>query len=74
MPDAIGGRGMRPGMYIDKAEIIATLRSKGLHDRADWVDRNLLPLVDVHKNNALLQMLGIDPAAMSAVDVASPQV
>ncbi len=58
-------------MYIDKAEIVATLRSRGLQDRADWVDRELPPIVDTHKNGALLRMLNIDPAAMSPVDAAS---
>lgn len=57
-------------MYIDKAEIVATLRSRGLHARADWVDRELPPAVDVDRNHALLQMLGIDTAAISPADVA----
>lgn len=57
-------------MHIDKAEIIKTLRSRGLHAKADWVDRELPELVDTHKNSALLEMLGVDPA-MSPVDVAS---
>ncbi len=60
-------------MYIDKAEIVATLRSRGLQDRADWVDRELPRIVDTHKNGALLRMLNIDPAAMSPVDAASQQ-
>jgi hypothetical protein len=49
-------------MQLDKAEIIGVLRSRGLHARADWVDRELPDLVDTYKNNALLQMLGVDPA------------
>jgi hypothetical protein len=56
---------------IDKAEIVATLRSRGLQDRADWVDRELPDIVDTYKNGALLRMLDIDPAMMQAVDVAS---
>lgn len=56
-------------MHINKAEIIAILRSRGLHDRADWVDRELPRVVDTYKNGSLLRMLHIDPAAMSAVDV-----
>lgn len=59
---------MGPEMYIDKAEIVTTLQSRGLHARAGWVERALPLLVDVHKNAALLQMLDIDPAAMSPVD------
>ena len=33
-------------MQIDKTEIVATLRSRGLDARADWVDRALPDLVD----------------------------
>jgi hypothetical protein len=58
-------------MHVARAEIIAILRSRGLLDRADWVDRDLPPVVDTHKNAALLRMLGIDPSTMSPVD-ASP--
>jgi hypothetical protein len=58
-------------MLIDKAEIISVLRSRGLHARADWVDRELPELVDTYKNGALLQMLDVDPAAIPPVDVAS---
>jgi hypothetical protein len=47
--------------YVDKAEIVATLRSRGLHARADWVDRELPHLVDTYRNAALLRTLDIDP-------------
>jgi hypothetical protein len=60
-------------MHIDKAEIIATLRSRGPHARAGWVDRELPRLVDTSKNDVLLQMLDIDAATMSPVEVASRQ-
>jgi hypothetical protein len=40
------------------------LRSRGLHDRADWVDRALPPVVDTHRNGSLLRMLHIDPTAI----------
>lgn len=56
---------------IHKAQIIANLRARGLEARADWVDRQLPDLVDVDKNSALLQTLGIDPATLTAVDVAT---
>ena len=46
-------------MYIDKAEIVATLRSRGLQDRADWVDRELPRIIDTHKNGALLRTLAL---------------
>jgi hypothetical protein len=58
-------------VQIDKAEIIATLRSRGLQDRADWVDRTLPQLVDTYRNGALLRMLDLDAATMTPVDVAS---
>jgi hypothetical protein len=60
-------------MYIDKAEIIKVLRSRELNGRADWVDRDLPDVVDTHKHSALLDMLGIDPAALTPVDVAARQ-
>ncbi len=57
-------------MYIHKADIVATLRSRGQDARADWVDRQLPGLVDTYKNASLLQMLDIDPATLPPVDVA----
>jgi hypothetical protein len=57
-------------MNIDKAEIVATLRSRGLQARADWVDRELPDIVDTYKNGALLRMLDIDPTTMQTGDVA----
>ena len=58
-------------MYIHKAGIISVLRSRGLHARADWVDRELPDLVDTYKNGALLEMLGVDPASLPPSTVAS---
>jgi hypothetical protein len=63
----------RNSVYIDKAEIISVLRSRGLNARADWVDRELPELVDTYKNAALLRMLGVDPAGLSPAHVASRQ-
>jgi hypothetical protein len=60
-------------MRVARAEIIAILRSRGLLDRADWVDRDLPPIVDTHKNGALLRMLDIDPSTMSPVDPSPSQ-
>jgi hypothetical protein len=51
-------------MHVDKAEIVAELRSRGLNDRADFVDRQLPRIVDTDKNGSLLRMLGVDPTAM----------
>ena len=60
-------------MYIDKTEIVSNLRSRGLGARADWVDRSLPQMVDINKNAALLQTLGIDLATMALVDAAEQQ-
>jgi len=59
-------------MRVDKAEIVAVLRSRGLLARADWVDRELPAIVDTDRNGALLRMLDIDTTAMSPVDAAPP--
>ena len=58
-------------MYIHKAGIISVLRSRGLHARADWVDRELPELVDTYRNAALLRTLAIDPASVAAAVPAS---
>lgn len=60
-------------MQIDRAEISTNLRSRGLQDRADWVDRTLPQIVDTYTNGALLRMLGIDPVTMTPVDVSTRQ-
>jgi hypothetical protein len=63
---------MNEPVYVDKAQVIAQLRARQLHARADWVDRELPGLIDTYENSALLQMLGIDLDAMGpAVIVAS---
>jgi len=51
---------MAEPVYVDKAEILAQLRYRQLHARADWVDRSLPALIDTHENAALLRMLGIE--------------
>jgi hypothetical protein len=61
--------GMSEPVYVDKAKVIADLRSRQLHARADWVDRELPGLIDTYKNSALLQMLGIDLDAMAPANV-----
>jgi hypothetical protein len=58
--------------YVQKAKIVAMLRSRGLQARADWVDRELPEDVDLYKNSALLQMLGFEPEVMAPVDAAPP--
>lgn len=70
--DAKGGVMTRP-VYVEKTVLVAMLRSRELHARAQWVDRELPGLVDTYKNAVLLQMLGIDPDAMSPVNATPPE-
>jgi hypothetical protein len=58
-------------LYVDKAKVVAQLRFRQLHARADWVDRELPVLIDTYKNAALLRTLGIDLDAMAPGDVAA---
>ncbi len=51
-------------MYVHKAEMIATLRSRGLSNGADWVDWELPELVDTYKHSGHFH---IDPAGPSPV-------
>jgi hypothetical protein len=53
-------------MNIDKADVIAVLRAEGANAKADWVDRHLPPLVDTDVNRALLEILEVDTAALTA--------
>jgi hypothetical protein len=53
-------------MNIDKSAIIAVLRARGLDAKADWVDRQLPPLVDTDLNRALLDMLEVEITALPA--------
>jgi hypothetical protein len=48
-------------VYVEKARVLAELRSRGLTARADWVDREMPDRIDAQKNSALLHMLGIAP-------------
>lgn len=51
--------------FVEKTEVVAALRSSGLHGRADWVDRELPALINTAENAALLRTLGIEVAALS---------
>jgi hypothetical protein len=55
--------------HIDKAKILAVLRDRGLHDRADWVDRQLPDEIDPHKNASILRMLRLDDDVLAAASV-----
>ena len=60
---------MSEPVYADKAKVVAQLRSRQLHAKADWVDRELPGLIDTYKNSALLEMLGIDLDAIAPANV-----
>jgi hypothetical protein len=65
---------MAGSTYIERELVTASLRSRDLHSRADWVDRQLPAVIDIVKNAALLRTLGIDLAAMSIPDSAHDEV
>jgi hypothetical protein len=52
---------------VDKQKILRVLRDRGLHARAEWVDRQLPARVDLEKNAGLLATLHI-----SSADLADP--
>lgn len=56
--------------YIDRAEVVTALNSRQLQARAGWVERELPRFIDVDKNHALLQTLGIDLDTIPRVDIA----
>lgn len=56
---------MTKAEYVDKAQVVANLRSRDLHSRADWVDRQLPALIDTFENASLLRTLGIDVSSVS---------
>lgn len=60
-------------VFIDKADIIASLRAAGRDGSAEWVDRQLPDLVDTHTNSALLQMLNIDLSTIPPVETSTPR-
>lgn len=45
---------------VEKTLVVATLRARHLHGRADWVDRQLPELIDTARNASLLRTLGIN--------------
>jgi len=44
--------------------VVATLRSRDLHRRADWVEKDLPALIDTTNHASLLRTLGIDADAL----------
>lgn len=56
-------------MKIDKAAVLAALRSKGQDARADFVDRQLPDVIDSDANAGLLRTLGLEPAELAVAVV-----
>ncbi|GAB7036661.1 MULTISPECIES: hypothetical protein [Catenuloplanes] len=56
---------MTTGTCVRKAVVVATLRARDLHGRADWVDKELPTLIDTATNASLLQTLGINLASLA---------
>ena len=50
---------------VKKDVVVATLRSRDLHGRADWVEKELPALIDTARNASLLRTLGINVDALT---------
>ena len=50
---------------VHKRKILQILRDRGLHARAEWVDRQLPERVDLEKNAGLLATLHISPSDLT---------
>jgi len=55
-------------MTISKAAVVAVLRGRGQHARADFVDRELPDRIDPLQHGGLLAMLRLDPADLAESD------
>jgi hypothetical protein len=56
---------MTAATCVRKTAVVATLRSRDLHGRADWVDKELPALIDTASNASLLQTLGVNVDALA---------
>jgi hypothetical protein len=57
-------------MIISKAAVLAVLRERGQHARADFVDRELSERIDLARHGGLLATLHLDPDKLAASDPA----
>jgi hypothetical protein len=57
---------MAEATCVKKTVVVATLRSRDLHGRADWVEKELPTLIDTARNASLLRTLGIDVDALTS--------
>ncbi|MEU7867819.1 hypothetical protein [Dactylosporangium sp. NPDC049140] len=53
-------------MTVSKSRVLAELRRRAQHDRADWVNRALPEQIDTVRNAGLLSLLAIDVADLAA--------
>ena len=56
----------KPLVQINRSAIVAILRKRELHARADWVEHTLPAIVDIRRHTGLLATLHIDPADLTA--------
>ncbi|ROP28408.1 hypothetical protein [Couchioplanes caeruleus] len=57
---------MATATCVKKTIVVATLRSRDLAGRADWVEKELPALIDTARNASLLRTLGIDVQALTS--------
>ncbi|MEQ4306337.1 hypothetical protein ABNF97_34020 [Plantactinospora sp. B6F1] len=56
---------MTKATCVRKTVVVATLRSRDLHGRADWIEKELPALIDTATNASLLRTLGINVDALA---------
>lgn len=59
-------------MSIAKANVLAILRERGQHHRADFVDRELPDRIDSARHAGLLATLRLDPARLAELAGSGP--
>lgn len=57
-------------MTLLKADVVAILRERGQHHRADFVDRELSDRIDPSRHGGLLATLHLDPAELAGSEPA----
>ena len=51
---------------VSKPVLVKVLRRRNLHDRAEWVQRQMPDVIDLERNASLLDLLGLDAEALTA--------
>lgn len=54
---------------VKKTLLVATLRARDLHGRADWVDKELPAVIDTERNASLLRTLGINLDTLTSAPI-----